>query len=91
LAAAACSDLYNPYDRAAACFGCRDLCFMKGPFRLTVGRGVTMSVLKKLLQIAKNLIIVLSFVSGFIIGAIFGETVIDRCGEPTPLTYFLAK
>ncbi len=50
-----------------------------------------MRVAKKLLKITSHLIIALSFMSGFVVGAIFGETVIDRCGKPTPLTYFLAQ
>jgi hypothetical protein len=44
----------------------------------------------KLLKVTGHLVVVLSFVSGFIVGAIFGETVINRCAAPTALTYYLA-
>jgi hypothetical protein len=49
-----------------------------------------MRAVKKLLTFTGYLVIVLSFVSGFIVGAIFGETVINRFEEPTVLTYYLA-
>ena len=50
-----------------------------------------MRAFKKMLTVASHLLVVLSFMSGFIVGAIFGETVIDKFGQPTPLTYFLAQ
>jgi hypothetical protein len=46
---------------------------------------------KTVFKIAGHLVILLSFVSGFMIGAIFGETVLNKCEKPTALTYFLAK
>jgi hypothetical protein len=41
--------------------------------------------------VARHLVIALSFVSGFLVGAIFGETVINKFAEPTFLTFWLAK
>jgi hypothetical protein len=49
-----------------------------------------MRIIKRLLAIAGNLVVGLSFVAGFFVGAIFGETVISRCDYPTALTFYLA-
>jgi hypothetical protein len=49
------------------------------------------SACKKAFKVAGHFVILLSFVSGFMVGAIFGETVFNTCQEPTALTYFLAK
>jgi hypothetical protein len=49
-----------------------------------------MRAIKKMLKIAGHFVVVLSFVSGFALGAIFGETVVNRFEEPTALTYYLA-
>jgi hypothetical protein len=49
-----------------------------------------MSVLKKIVTGTTYVVIALSFVSGFALGAIFGETVLNKSGAPTVLTYFLA-
>ena len=54
-------------------------------------KGEFMRAFKRILTVASHLLVVLSFMSGFIVGAIFGETVIDKFGQPTPLTYFLAQ
>ena len=50
-----------------------------------------MSAMRKLFAFAKHLVVVLSFMSGFVVGAIFGETVINRFEPPTALTFFLAR
>jgi hypothetical protein len=49
-----------------------------------------MRAFKKVLAVTGHLIVVLSFLSGFVVGAIFGETVINRFAEPTALTFYLA-
>jgi hypothetical protein len=49
-----------------------------------------MSALKKLATGATYVVVALSFVSGFAVGAIFGETVLNKAGAPTALTYYLA-
>jgi hypothetical protein len=49
-----------------------------------------MRAIRTALAFTRHLVIVLSFVSGFIVGAIFGETFINRFAEPTALTYYLA-
>ena len=50
-----------------------------------------MRAIRKIISLAGYLVVVLSFMSGFAVGAIFGETVINRCEPPTALTFFLAK
>ena len=50
-----------------------------------------MRAFKKLLTVTGHMIIGLSFISGFAVGAIFGETVINKFGPPTVITYYLAK
>jgi hypothetical protein len=49
-----------------------------------------MRVFKKLVKVTGHLVVLLAFLSGFVIGAIFGETVINKFGEPTAITFFLA-
>lgn len=49
-----------------------------------------MTALKKVVTCTTYVVIALSFVSGFAVGAIFGETVINRSGSPTALPYYLA-
>jgi hypothetical protein len=49
-----------------------------------------MHAVKKVFAVTSHLIVALSFVSGFLVGAIFGETVINKFASPTFLTYFLA-
>jgi uncharacterized membrane protein YoaK (UPF0700 family) len=49
-----------------------------------------MRAFKKLLTVTRYLVIVLSFISGFAVGAIFGETVVNKFGQPTFLTFYLA-
>jgi hypothetical protein len=49
-----------------------------------------MSALKKLFTCTSYCVIALSFVSGFAVGAIFAETVINGSESPTALTFFLA-
>ena len=49
-----------------------------------------MSTIKKLVTLAGRLVVVLSFLCGFTLGVIFGETVINNCAQPTALTYYLA-
>jgi hypothetical protein len=49
-----------------------------------------MRVFKKLVKLAGHLVVLLAFLSGFVIGAIFGETVINKFGQPTAITFFLA-
>ncbi len=49
-----------------------------------------MSALKKVLTCTTYVVIALSFVSGFAVGAVFGETVLNKSGAPTALTFFLA-
>jgi hypothetical protein len=49
-----------------------------------------MHAIKKLMTISGYLVVLLSFLSGFMVGAIFGETVINKSQQPTALTYYLA-
>jgi hypothetical protein len=49
-----------------------------------------MSVLRKLLACVSYMVIVMSCVSGFAAGAVFGETVINKSESPTCITYYLA-
>jgi hypothetical protein len=49
-----------------------------------------MNAVKKLLKFTGHLVVVLSFMCGFAVGAVFGETVINKSAEPTALTYYLA-
>jgi hypothetical protein len=49
-----------------------------------------MRAFKKLLTVTRYFVIAISFVAGFAIGAIFGETVVNKCGQPTFLTFYLA-
>ena len=49
-----------------------------------------MFAIKKLLNVTGHLVVCLSFMCGFVVGAIFGETVINKSAPPTALTYFLA-
>lgn len=49
-----------------------------------------MHALKKTLAVTRYTVVALSFISGFLVGAVFGETVINRAAQPTVLTYYLA-
>jgi hypothetical protein len=49
-----------------------------------------MKAIKKLLKVTGHLVVVVSFLCGFALGAIFGETVINKSAQPTALTYYLA-
>jgi hypothetical protein len=49
-----------------------------------------MNVIKKMLKVTGRLVVVFSFVCGFVVGAVFGETVINKTQAPTALTYYLA-
>jgi hypothetical protein len=50
----------------------------------------TMRALRKVLKVTGHLVVVLSFLSGFAVGVIFGETVVNRFDQPTALTFYLA-
>jgi F0F1-type ATP synthase assembly protein I len=50
-----------------------------------------MGTVRKIFEIARYLVVTLSFVSGFLVGAVFGETVINKFAEPTFLTFILAQ
>jgi hypothetical protein len=50
-----------------------------------------MRSIKKVFVFARHFVVALSFVAGFAVGAIFGETVINRFAEPTVITYWLAS
>ncbi len=50
-----------------------------------------MYAIKQMFAFVGHLVVVLSFMSGFVVGAIFGETVINRFEPPTALTFFLAR
>lgn len=54
------------------------------------GLGTVMKAMKKLLRVTGHLVVIVSVLCGFALGAIFGETVINRTAEPTVLTYYLA-
>jgi hypothetical protein len=49
-----------------------------------------MAALRKLLTCTRYVVVALSFVSGFALGAIFAETVINKSQSPTALTFYLA-
>jgi hypothetical protein len=49
-----------------------------------------MNAVKKMLKVTGHFVVFLSFMCGFVVGAIFGETVINKSQAPTALTYYLA-
>lgn len=55
-----------------------------------MGWGTIMKAIKTVLRFTGHFVVVVSFLCGFTLGVLFGETVVNRTAAPTALTYYLA-